>query len=341
VNTKKPKLPLSSSQNKRILKYVPIDLKRVRTYLIEKRKNKVKIVDFAKPGKEKATFADFIDSLPFILAGKNFRQITQAIVSAYNKKRPVILAMGAHVIKCGLSPILIDLMKRGVVTAVALNGAGAIHDFEIGLIGETSEDVASGLDTGRFGMAEETGKLMNQAINESKEPELGMGYILGKKLIEMKAPYEKFSILAAGIKLDIPLTVHVAIGTDVIHMHPEANGAIIGEKTFNDFRIFTSVITNLEGGVYLNIGSAVVLPEVFLKALTIARNLGHKVENFTAVNLDMYEHYRPLQNVVIRPTSKGGKGYTLLGQHEILIPLLSQAVIEIMEKEGRGENLHQ
>lgn len=330
MNTKKPKLPFSSSQNKRILKYAPIDLKRVRTYPIKKRKNKVKIVDFAKPGKEKATFVDFIDSLPFILAGKNFRQITQAIVNAYSKKRPVILAMGAHVIKCGLSPILIDLMKRGIVSAVALNGAGAIHDFEVGLIGETSEDVVRGLDTGIFGLAEETGKLMNQAINESKEPGLGMGYILGKKIIEMKAPYEKFSILAAGIKLDIPVTVHVAIGTDVIHMHPEANGAIIGEKTFNDFRIFTSLITNLEGGVYLNVGSAVILPEVFLKALTIARNLGHKVENFTAVNLDMYEHYRPLENVVRRPTSKGGKGYSLLGHHEILIPLLSQAVIEII-----------
>jgi len=341
VNTKKPRLSLSSSQNKRILKYAPIDLKRVRTYPIEKRKNKVKIVDFAKPGKEKATFVDFIDSLPFILVGKNFRQISQAIVNAYSKKRPVILAMGAHVIKCGLSPILIDLMKRGIVSAVALNGAGAIHDFEIALRGETSEDVARGLDTGIFGLAEETGKLMNQAINESKEPGLGMGYLLGKKLIEMKAPYEKFSILAAGIKLDIPVTVHVAIGTDIIHMHPEANGAMIGEKTFNDFRIFTSVITNLEGGVYLNIGSAVILPEVFLKALTIARNLGHKVENFTAVNLDMYEHYRPLENVVRRPTSKGGKGYTLLGHHEILIPLLSQAVIEIMEKEERGENLYQ
>lgn len=337
MNTNKPRLPPSSSQNKRILKYAPIDLKRVRTYPIKKRKNKVKIVNFAKPGKEKATFANFIDSLPFILAGKNFRQITQAIVNAYSKRRPVILAMGAHVIKCGLSPILIDLMKRGVVTAVALNGAGAIHDFEIGLIGETSEDVAKGLEAGIFGMAEETGKLMNEAINESKEPELGMGCILGKKIIEMKAPYEKFSILAAGIKLDIPVTVHVAIGTDVIHMHPEANGAVIGEKTFNDFRIFTSVITDLEEGVYLNVGSAVILPEVFLKALSIARNLGHKVENFTAVNLDMYEHYRPLQNVVRRPTSKGGKGYTLLGHHEILIPLLSQAVIEIIN--GQKERI--
>lgn len=338
MNPGKLKLSLSLYRNEAIRKYAPIDLKRVRTYPIKKRKNKVKIVNFAKPAKEKATFANFIDSLPFILAGKNFRQITQAIVNAYSKKRSVILAMGAHVIKCGLTPILIDLMKRGVVTAVALNGAGAIHDFEIALIGETSEDVARGLDTGMFGLAEETGKLMNQAINESKEPELGMGYLLGKKLTEMKAPYNKYSILAAGIKLDIPVTVHVAIGTDVIHMHPEANGAIIGEKTFNDFRIFASAIADLEGGVYLNIGSAVILPEVFLKALTIARNLGHKVENFTAVNLDMYEHYRPLENVVRRPTSKGGKGYTLLGQHEILIPLLSQAVIEIMEKEERTKN---
>ena len=208
--------------------------------------------------------------------------------------------------------------------------------------GETSEDVTAGLKSGMFGMAHETGKLMNEAINERKEQGSGMGYILGKKLIEMKAPYNKYSILVAGIELGIPATVHVAMGTDIIHMHPEAKGATTGEKTFTDFRIFTSVITNLEGGVYLNIGSAVILPEVFLKALTIARNLGHKVENFTAVNLDMQMHYRPLENVVRRPTSKGGKGYTLLGHHEILIPLLSQAVIEIINrKKGRMGKLNE
>jgi len=321
-------------------RYTPIDLTRVKSYPIQKRKNKVKIADFAKPGKEGVTFAGFIDSLPSILGGKSFREIAKAIANAHRKKRPVVLAIGAHVIKCGLSLIVIDLMKRGIVSAVALNGAGAIHDFEVALIGETSEDVITGLETGMFGMAHETGKLMNEAINERKEQGSGMGYVLGKKLIEMKAPYQEYSILAAGIKLGVPVTVHVAIGTDIIHMHPEAKGATTGEKTFTDFRIFISVITDLEGGVYLNIGSAVILPEVFLKALTIARNLGHKVENFTAVNLDMRHHYRPLENVVRRPTSKGGKGYTLLGHHEILIPLLSQAVIEIINREkGRMEKL--
>lgn len=319
-------------------KYTPIDLSRVKTYLLRNRKNKVRIADFAKPGKEGVTFASFIDSLPHVLGGKNFRDVTEAITSAYYEGRPVVLAMGAHVIKCGLSPIVIDLMKRGIINAVALNGGASIHDFEVALIGQTSEDVTTGLKSGMFGMAHETGKLMNEAINERKEQGSGMGYVLGKKLIEMKAPYNKYSILVAGIELGIPATVHVAMGTDIIHMHPEAKGATTGEKTFTDFRIFTSVITDLEGGVYLNIGSAVILPEVFLKALTIARNLGHKVENFTAVNLDMQMHYRPLENVVRRPTSKGGKGYTLLGHHEILIPLLSQAVIEIINREkGRME----
>jgi len=314
-------------------RYTPIDLTGVKTYPIQKRQNKVKIADFAKPGKQGITFTEFIGSLPSILGGKGFREVTKAIANAYRKKRPVISAIGAHVIKCGLSPIVIDLMKRGIVTAVALNGAGAIHDFEVALIGETSEDVTTGLETGMFGMADETGKLMNEAINERKEQGSGMGYILGKKLIEMKARYKEYSILAAGIELGIPVTVHVAIGTDIIHMHPEAKGATTGERTFTDFRIFASVITDLEGGVYLNIGSAVILPEVFLKVLAIARNLGHKVENFTTVNLDMQQHYRPLENVVRRPTSKGGKGYTLLGHHEILIPLLSQAVIEVINRE--------
>lgn len=323
-------------------RYTPIDLTRVKSYPIQKRQNKVKIADFAKLGKGEVTFAGFIDSLPSILGGKSFKEITKAIASAHRKKRPVVLAIGAHVIKCGLSPIVIDLMKRDIVSAVVLNGAGAIHDFEIALIGETSEDVATGLESGIFGMAKETGKLMNEAINERKGQELGMGYVLGKRLIEIKAPHKEYSILAAGIELGIPVTVHVAIGTDVIYMHPEAKGATTGEKTFIDFRIFTSVITDLEGGVYLNIGSVVILPEVFLKALAIARNLGHKVENFTAVNLDMQRHYRPLENVVRRPTSKGGKGYTLLGHHEILIPLLSQAVIEIINREkGRMEKFNE
>ena len=309
-------------------KHSPIDLSQIQTYSIKKRKNKVRIADFARPGKQKIAFVDFIDSLPSILAGRSFREITEAIVDAHRNKHPVVLAMGAHVIKCRLSPVIIDLMKRGIVSAVALNGAGAIHDFEVALIGETSEDVKTGLEVGMFGMAEKTGKLMNEAINETKDQASGMGCILGKKLVEIEAPHQEYSILAAGIELGIPVTVHVAIGTDIIHMHPEAKGATTGEKTFTDFRIFASIVTDLEGGVYLNIGSAVILPEVFLKALTIARNLGHTVDNFTAANLDMQSHYRPLENVVRRPTSKGGKGYTLLGQHEILIPLLAQAVIE-------------
>jgi hypothetical protein len=310
----------------------PIDLNRIHTIPLQDRQSKVAFERFARPPKPGWSFADFVDSLPHILAGEDFRAVVKAIFSARRKHRPVILGMGAHVIKCGLSPVIIDLMQRGVVTALALNGAGAIHDFEIALIGETSEDVATGLQNGTFGMGRETGELMNQAINRTLDnPDLGMGALLADQLMGIGASYREYSVLAAGRKLGVPVTVHVAIGTDIIHMHPLADGRAIGQATFNDFRIFAAVVAELSGGVYLNIGSAVVLPEVFLKAFAIAQNLGAGLHDFVTVNIDMMKHYRPDENVVRRPPMVGGQGYTLIGCHELMIPLLAQAVVDALE----------
>lgn len=311
-------------------KYPKIDLNKVKTYPIKNRKNKVKIEDFARICTPNTTFKYFIGFLPRILAGNDFRSIVKSIVNAHQKNKPVIFAIGGHVIKCGLSPIIIDLMKRGILTGIAMNGSGSIHDFEIALIGETSEDVAHSIEDGSFGMAEETGRLMNEAIkDEGVKHGMGMGEALGRKILEIDASYSDYSVLAAGIQLDVPVTIHVAIGTDIIHQHRYANGAAIGEASFIDFRIFTAGITNLgDGGVFINIGSAVILPEVFLKALGIARNLGYPVFNFTTANFDMIQHYRPTQNVVKRPTIKSGKGYNITGHHELMIPLLYRAILE-------------
>ena len=352
--------------------YEPIDLSRVKTLPLAGRRNKVSIGDFAPAsGGPGESFRSFLDRLPRQLAGLELRGLIDAIVRARQSNRPVIWGMGAHVIKCGLSPIVIDLMERGVITAVALNGAGVVHDVEIALIGETSEDVAAGLEEGQFGMAEETGRIVNQAINEgsgirdqgseNRDQRAGvercgkqaysgpdprspipdpLGWCIGRKLQEMAPPYREQSIFWQAYRLGIPATVHVAIGTDIVHMHPLADGAAIGAASLADFRLLTAIVADLGGGgVYLNVGSAVILPEIFLKALTIARNLGYPVEDFTTANLDMQQHYRPLQNVVRRPTQSinsgptdgRGRGYALTGQHEILVPLLAQAVIERLD----------
>ena len=336
--------------------YQPIDLSRVKTLPLASRRNKVSIADFAPPGRPGETFQSFLDRLPRQLAGLDLRALIDAIVRARQRNRPVIWGMGAHVIKCGLSAIVIDLMEHGVITAVALNGAGVVHDVEIALIGETSEDVAAGLEEGQFGMAEETGRIVNEAISESRvtshEPpatsqtsldsrpatrDPGLGWAIGHKLHQLSPPYREQSIFCQAYRLGIPATVHVAVGTDIVHMHPLADGAAIGAASLTDFRLLTAIVADLGGGgVYLNVGSAVVLPEIFLKALTIARNLGYPVEDFTTANLDMQQHYRPLHNVVRRPTLSAGsgqaggrgRGYTLTGQHEILVPLLAQALIE-------------
>ena len=307
----------------------PIDISSVTTYPLQDRVSKVSVRDFATLPELEVDLSPFLATLPNILKGQDFLALVDDIVSAYQNKKPVIVMMGGHVIKCGLSPFLIDLAKRGVVTGFAFNGASSIHDFEIALIGETSEDVAVYLQSGQFGMWEETGRLMNAATQHAADTGIGMGEALGRQLIELDAPYNAYSLLAsAGIRYDVPITVHVAIGTDIIHQHPSANGAAIGAASFTDFRLLTTLVTDLEGGgVVLNLGSAVILPEVFLKALTIARNLGHTVSQFTAANFDMNQQYRPVENVVKRPTETGGKGYTFTGHHELMIPLLVQAVL--------------
>jgi hypothetical protein len=311
----------------------PVDLTQVRTFPLRERENKVALDRFARPPQAGRSAAEFLKSLPGILAGNDLRNVVAAVVAARRNGRPVIVGLGAHVIKCGLNPILIDLMRRGIVTALALNGAGAIHDFEIAMIGETSEDVAAGLKHGTFGMVRETGERINLAVNRGLEqPNSGMGQLLGDYLLELRAPNADYSLLVAGRRLNLPVTVHVAIGTDIVHMHGSANGAAIGQATFNDFRLLAAAVSGLTGGVYLNIGSAVLLPEVFLKAFTVAQNLGADLHDFVTVNMDMTAHYRATENVVQRPPGVGGKGYTLVGRHEIMVPLLAQAVVDALEE---------
>lgn len=307
-------------------KYTPIDLRKIKTYSAKKRITKVETGSFATPLKKGASFKAFYKALPKFLAAESFSGVVSAIATAHKNKRPVILGMGAHVIKVGLNPLLIDLMEKGIITAIALNGAGAIHDFEIATLGRTSEDVGEGLKDGTFGMVEETMRDMNAGIRGSGDQDIrGLGQRLGETLIEMKAPNQSLSLLAAGAELNVPVLVHVAIGTDTIHMSSYLDPRALGEASFIDFRLFCSVIADLEGGVYLNIGSAVLLPEVFLKALTVVRNLGHKVKNFTTADFDMVRHYRHSQNVLSRP---GGKAYSITGHHEIMLPLLHQAINE-------------
>ncbi|MBT3255898.1 MAG: hypothetical protein HN366_05475, partial [Deltaproteobacteria bacterium] len=249
----------------------------------------------------------------------------------------IILTMGAHPIKVGLNPVIIDLLERGIISALAMNGACIIHDTELAMAGKTSEDVAAEIGKGTFGMAEETGRYLNLAIAEGAEKGLGLGESVGAMLLKEKFPHNRHSLLASAYELDIPVTVHVAMGTDIIHFHPLANGADIGSTSHLDFRIFCRLVSELDEGVLINLGSAVILPEVFLKALSVARNLGNRVKNITTVNMDFIRQYRPMTNVVHRPTLDGGKGFSLVGHHEIMFPLLAAAVIEgIEEKKVKG-----
>ncbi len=308
----------------------PINVSDLKTYPLKKRHSKVRVSDFAKPWRKGGSFSLFYRALPDILAVKTLRAVAGAIAQAHRKGRPVIIGIGAHVIKVGLTPILVSWMEQGLVTAVAMNGAGIIHDFELALMGHTSEEVDDEIDDGRFGMTEETGRILNEAIAQGHRNGQGMGEAVGHSINRLKGqfPNRGTSILATGAKLGIPVTIHVAIGTDVIHMHPSADGASIGATSLLDFRRLAAVVAGMEGGVYLNIGSAVVLPEVFLKTVSLGRNLGHTLSNITTVNMDFLSHYRPLTNVVRRPTQKGGKGYSLIGHHEIMLPLLVAAVAE-------------
>ena len=309
-------------------KYKPVSLKKVKTCSISKRKSKVSLAAVASIPEKGETFRTFIDSLPDILAAKNFKAAVAAVVKARQNNRPVVIGMGAHPIKVGLSPLIIDLVKKGVITAIATNGACIVHDFELSYIGHTSEDVGKELCKGTFGMAGETGTYLNKAIKNGLKKGFGIGQSVGEMIYRSSFRFKNRSIFANACELGIPATVHVAIGTDIIHMHPEADGMAIGEGSFRDFKLFSAVVSDLEGGVYINLGSAVIMPEVFLKALTIARNLGNKVENITTVNMDFIQHYRPAENVLRRPTMNKGACYALTGHHEIMFPLFAAAITE-------------
>lgn len=288
------------------------------------------MADGASPWRRGGSFQKFLATLPDILAGQTFQAVVAAIVEARRKEKPVILGMGAHPTKVGLNPILVDLMRKDVITAVAMNGAVVIHDFELAYQGHTSEEVEAEIDSGRFGMAEDTGRILNEAIVKGWQQGLGLGEAVGRYITShsKQFPHRRSSLLAAGVQLGIPVTVHVAIGTDIIHMHPSANGEAIGGTSLLDFRKLAALVSQMEGGVYINLGSAVFLPEVFLKTITLGRNLGRALKRITTVNMDFLPHYRPLTNVVKRPTQKGGKGYNLIGHHELMVPLVAAAVLE-------------
>ena len=319
-------------------KFPPIDISKIKTYSIETRDNKVNVDEhFAGAPSADMSFGAFFDSLPRLLGADSLRGVVDAVVRAREADRPVVLAIGGHVIKCGLQPVLKKLIDEEVITAVAMNGSASIHDFEVSLVGATSEDVGAVLHSGDFGFSEETGGGMNAALKQGLPAGIGFGEAIGRRIVDGRHPCRQYSLLAACLEKGIPATVHVAVGTDIIHQHPAADGAVIGEMTFRDFHLLTSVVADLgNGGVWLNVGSAVLLPEVFLKALSIAQNLGYHVDNFSTANFDMIQHYRPLQNVVRRPTSGSGRGYTITGHHEINIPLLAAAVLEGLEAGGEA-----
>jgi len=302
--------------------------KRIRTASVRTRPSKVSVASFASPGRAGMTVAEFLDGLPRILAAADLREVAGRIAEAFRGRKEVLVGMGAHVIKVGLSPVLIAWMEQGLLTGLALNGAGVIHDVETALWGKTSEDVGPALDRGMFGVAEETAALINEAVAEGAQRGLGYGEAVAARLLQAAPPYAGTSLLCQAHRRGIPVTVHVAVGTDIVHMHESARGAAIGEASLRDFHRFTDRVARLEGGVYLNLGSAVLLPEVFLKALNLARNRGHRVEVFTTVNMDFLRHYRTTVNVVERPVRLGGRGFQLIGHHELNLPLLAAAVLE-------------
>ena len=307
--------------------YDEFDASGVRTYPLADRASKASASDFGRPFAPGGTFADWLASLPSFLGARDLKQAAAAIAAAKRSGRGIVWGVGAHVIKTGVSPILVDLMERGFVSALAMNGAGIIHDFEVALSGATSEDVDESLGPGRFGMAAETAQL-NEVIRRGAEAGQGLGQAVGAHLAALAPPFARHSLTATAHRLGIPLTVHVALGTDVIHMHPAASGAALGEASLRDFRYLTSCVARLGGGVYLNCGSAVILPEVFLKAVALARNKGADLAGLTTVNIDFMRHYRPHTNVLTRPVAGSGTGISLVGHHEILIPLLAAAVLE-------------
>ena len=306
----------------------------MRTVPIERRPNKVRAEEFAAPPRSDRSFAAFVRALPDVLVAADFRTVVNAVVDAHRNSRAVIVMFGGHIVKTGVAPVLIDLMQRGVITHLATNGSGAIHDYEIARFGATSEDVARGLVDGTFGMAEETGRGMNEAFMRGMQREWGMGEALARALVdEPELAHPEMSLLMTSHELGVPFTVHAALGAEIIHQHPAASGAAIGDTSHRDFRRLAGSLPALhQGGVVLNLGSAVIMPEVFLKALTIARNLNdRRPTDFVTCDLDMQRHYRPRMNVVIRPTLAGGKGYEITGHHEIMVPLLAWAIADRLD----------
>ncbi|MBI5115566.1 hypothetical protein HZA56_03785 [Candidatus Poribacteria bacterium] len=308
----------------RTRRYKPANLTKVRTHSIKSRKTKVSLRQFASLPEPDASFTEFLASLPDVLAVTRLRNLINDILSARKADRPVVAAFGGHVVKCGLGPIIIDLMRRGFITAIAMHGATAIHDYEISLIGQTSEDVEAVLKDGSFGMARETPHAFGRAAKLASRKRVGLGRALGDLILSEKNPYSPFSILGAAADLDTPAAVMLALGTDTVCMHPDFNAEKLAAASYVDFRTLVSIAADLEGGVWMNIGSAVILPEVFLKVLSVARNMGNRVEKFTTANLDMNQHYRPNTNVVGRPTKRG---YSITGHHEIMTPLLRMGII--------------
>ena len=306
-----------------------INISKVKTYSVKARLSKVSLADFAQPPAKGKSFSGFYNSLPNILKAKDLRAISSDIVAARKKKKAIIFMAGAHVIKCGLNPLLIELIRKKVITCICLNGAGIIHDFELAFQGKTSEDVAENLKTGRFGMAKETADFLNYAAKQGVEKGFGLGYAVANALASARLAHKDLSLLYNAYKHKVPVCVFVGIGTDIIHQHPSFDAASTAQGSLRDFHILVENIRSLnQGGVVLNFGSAVFLPEVFLKALNLARNLRNQVKNFTTANFDMIYQYRPAQNVVTRPVLSGGRGYYIIGHHEIMLPLLAQSIIE-------------
>src|SRR5271168_2565372 len=310
----------------------PLSLAKTRTFPLARRPGKVSVRDFAVPHRPGAGIRAWLDSLPHILAADSFRAVVRAIAAARRRRRPVLWGIGGHVIKVGLAPVLIDLARRGYISGIAMNGAALVHDFEIALLGRTSEDVPQVLGSGKFGMAHETGLYLNEAAVGAARSGIGLGEAAGKLLSNrrLRAKYPQHSLLVAAYGARIPVTVHLAIGTDTPHMHPSADGAALGQATHHDFRLFCALVRRMHpGGVYLNWGSAVILPEIFLKAVSVVRNLGTRLAPITTANFDFLQHYRPLENIVRRPTAEAGsRGFAITGHHEILLPLLAAALVE-------------
>ncbi len=310
----------------------PYDLKGIRTYSLKTRPSKISVDSFCRPHKKGGAVSEFLRCLPGILGAQNLKDLANAVVKAHDNQKSIIWGIGGHVIKTGLSPVLIDLMERKLISALAMNGSCLIHDFEIALVGSTSEDVNEQLKTGAFGMAEETGREINQAIREGIASQLGIGESLGRYLKKLNPAYSGYSLLLQAYKRNIPVTVHVTIGADIIHNHPNVSPAAIGEGTHRDFRLLAGLVEGMNGGgVYLNCGSAVTLPEVFLKCVTLVRNSGRTLQDFTTANLDFIQHYRPTENVLKRPVENGGRGIAITGHHEIVIPLLGAWLVELSQ----------